>query len=576
MQAVFRLLGTCLLAAFPICAQNSADQPTTQAVASASSSDQADQTASIAGTVVAADTGQPLSDARVMLVPLDPGRALPTRRPDAISDNAGHFAIANIRPGQFMISVERNGYMTRQWGRENTRQAPAVLVLTAGQSVPDLLLPMLRPAVIEGRVTDKNGEPMAGAVVEALGRNVYRGKTTFTAYGEAGTDDHGEYRIFNIMPGKYWLAASHNEEFGRSGGEITSEPYPAVYYPKSSRIDGATPIHLSGGEEVRGVDFTLIPDPVGGYEISGKVTNAISNSPAPAAVALAPADGPAGVEGRGTGANPHDGTFQFSHVQPGKYVLTATGADQNTASQQIIVANADLHDVSLVLAPGIDITGHVTLDGAPSSIPFMDIDLRSLDLRDPSAGSISGQVQADGTFAMHHVADGLYNLSVFSVCDQCYLKSATSAQGINLLASGVRVASGVAPTGIEIVYSANTAEVNGTVVDSSGKPAEGAWVIVLPSVYEPYHIDLGRTGSSDQYGHFDIRGLGPGSYSVIAIQSTDDEDGIDLTSSDFFKPFGNKVRSIEVAAGDHKSLQLEQTSLGLERVSVAPKPSDNQ
>ncbi len=561
-QAFLATLGLCLLGAFPVCAQDSADKPDVQAVADASS-DQANQTASIAGTVLAAATGQPLNDARIMLVPLDPGRALPTRRPDAISDEAGHFAIANITPGRYMVHIERDGYIPRHYGSENPRLVPAVLILSAGQSLTDLIFKMLRPGVISGRVTDKDGEPLAPVAVEAYERGVYRGNTVFTMVAADGTDDRGEYRIFGLSPGKYWVVASYRDEFGRSGDKIDLQSYPPVYYPKASSMGRATPLHLGGGDQISDINFTILANPVRGYEISGKVLSASSGELVPALVLLEPVGNPGELGQRSAEPGSVNGSFKFSNVPPGKYWLTAKDNDQSTASQQITVADSDVHDVPLVFRPGIEIAGHVTVEGKPSSIGPMLVNLLPRDTGNPSAESmVLAQVQADGTFTLKGVADGSYDVTVSSECDQCYLKSAISGKGVDLLAGGVEVSSGIAPVGIEMVYSANTAEVDGTVTDEGGKPEEGALVIFIASADARNRNYRGRWGSSDQYGRFDVRGLAPGSYSVIALQGVDDEDDIDFTAPDFLKPFASKARAINVVAGDHKSLRLEQVPLG--------------
>lgn len=560
MKTIFKLLAICLLAAFPICAQNSADQATAQAAASATSSDHADQTASIAGTVVAADTGHPLSDARVMLVPLEPGRALPTRRPDAITDDSGHFAITNIRPGRFIVHIERDGYTARHFGSQNARLLPAVLILTAGQSVNDLMFKMLRPAVISGHVTDKDGEPLAHVTVQAYARDAYGGRTTFSMIAVDGTNDQGEYRIFGLSPGQYWVVASYRDEFGRSDGGIDMQSYPPVYYPKASSFDRATPLHVSGGEQIPDINFTLVTNPARGHEISGKVVSASSGQPVPAGVLLQPVGDPEELGGRSAEPGPGDGTFKFLNVPPGSYWLTAKAVDGSTASQQIAVVDADVHDVLIVFKPGIEITGHVTVEGKPASIGRISVSLVSHDGPD---GLIKfGDVQADGTFTLKDVADGAYHLSVFADCDRCYLKSIRSGQGVDLLAGGVQVASGVAPAGIEVVYSANTAELDGTVLDDGGKPAEGAFVVVIPSAAAPNRGRIGGWSSTGQYGRFDVSGLAPGKYSVVAIQGLDYQGDVDFTAPDFIKPFGDRVQSIEVVAGDHKSLQLQQVSIG--------------
>src|SRR5262249_9240456 len=59
-----------------------------------------------------------------------------------------------------------------------------------------------------GRVTDAAGEPLAGITVQ-LQRSVYdaQGKRTFQGVVNARTNDLGEYRLYWVTPGLYFLSA---------------------------------------------------------------------------------------------------------------------------------------------------------------------------------------------------------------------------------------------------------------------------------------------------------------------------------------------------------------------------------
>jgi hypothetical protein len=142
------------------------------------------------------------------------------------------------------------------------------------------------------------------------------------------------------------------------------------------------------------------------------------------------------------------------------------------------------------------------------------------------------------------------------------LKAAT-ANGQDILDQGLQISSGAAPSPIELVYNSNSATIDGTVLREDGLPASGAAVILVPDrLRHSRHLDY-HEGSTDQYGHFIIRGVPPGAYHVYSWQSIH---YADYTDPEFLKPFEQKAQTISVGEGEEKSLQL----------SVLPTPEDRQ
>ena len=91
------------------------------------------------------------------------------------------------------------------------------------------------------------------------------------------------------------------------------------------------------------------------------------------------------------------------------------------------------------------------------------------------------------------------------------------------------------------------------------KPAGGAMVIAVPVADTPNRDARYKTSTTDQYGHFDLQGLAPGDYDVIALNNFD-EDSQDYMDPAFMQPFADKAERISVAANDHKAFQLNVLS----------------
>jgi protocatechuate 3,4-dioxygenase beta subunit len=102
-----------------------------------------------------------------------------------------------------------------------------VLSLRPGERVSDVLFRMTASGVVTGRMTNEDGEPMVSAQVVALqrpseeeledeGASPSR-KWRLQAVGSAQTDDRGQYRLFGLDPGEYYLKAVDSSETNPNG-----------------------------------------------------------------------------------------------------------------------------------------------------------------------------------------------------------------------------------------------------------------------------------------------------------------------------------------------------------------------
>jgi len=103
------------------------------------------------------------------------------------------------------MKVRRNGYVEQELNQKKPGDPGATFTLRPGQRISDLTFTLGRAAVITGKLYDEDGEPMADALVRAM-RQVYTdGRKNFTATQEQQTNDLGEFRIFGLAPGRYYI-----------------------------------------------------------------------------------------------------------------------------------------------------------------------------------------------------------------------------------------------------------------------------------------------------------------------------------------------------------------------------------
>ena len=170
-----------------------------------SATDAAARTARVEGQVLT-QTGEPLRKATVRLTPY--GTSLANAVYEDTSDASGNFVFEAVSPGRYTLFAQRAGFIVQYYGaRSATNTTGSVLTLAAGQVVKDLSLKLAPQGVIFGRVTDTDGDPLPGAQVQVLWIHHSRGERGLSFAGGASTDDQGSFRIANLSPGSYYLAA---------------------------------------------------------------------------------------------------------------------------------------------------------------------------------------------------------------------------------------------------------------------------------------------------------------------------------------------------------------------------------
>jgi hypothetical protein len=67
-----------------------------------------------------------------------------------------------------------------------------------------------------------------------------------------------------------------------------------------------------------------------------------------------------------------------------------------------------------------------------------------------------------------------------------------------------------------------------------------------------------ETSTTDQYGHFEIRGVPPGHYKAFAREKADEDSYGD---PDFLRPFESMAESFDIGGNEQKSLQLKMIAV---------------
>ncbi|HXP69996.1 MAG TPA: carboxypeptidase regulatory-like domain-containing protein [Candidatus Dormibacteraeota bacterium] len=520
------------------------------------------QFASIAGQVLQSGSDQPLKKARILLTAADDNSAQPYI---AASDADGRFVITDVRAGRYKIEADRDGFLSEFHVGNKSGDTSSILSLNAGQKITDLVFRLQQCGVITGRVLDEDGDPVRSVTVVARTRTTHRGKVNALYGGSATTNDLGEYRIFDLRPGSYFVTALVVSESGMVmiGGNFVNNSillsqggYASTYYPSASNVSRASTVDLQAGTEASGIDITMLRQR--SYKIRGKVINEAVDRPLSRfEISVSAVPGETDSEDFSAyhaGVDRKTGEFEITGVPAGSYQVTALLYNEGShfyGSAQAEVVNSDLTGMRIVIGPGAQIHGRVIKEGNLAASSIVQV---AISPRDPKTGFVAGgKVNSDGSFALLGVADGLYDIGISSRdCGTCFVKSAT-AGGVDILDAGLTVSSGSAPSPVQLIFSTKSGTLDGTVRLDDGSPVSGATVVLAPDHPHGLERDYCPSASTDQSGYFSIPRVEPGNYHIFAWRGVDSEDLLDPT---FRQPFIPKAQAFSIAEAEKKTLHL--------------------
>ena len=508
----------------------------------------------VEGIVLSAGTSQPLAKAHVALVSVDN----PSRTYAVVTKADGRFLLKDVESGRYRLSVTRERYLTQEYGQRNrnqANQAGSILTLDPGRHLSEITFRMVATAALEGRVLDTGDEPLPRTRVEAMLRTYAQGRASLTMAGAAQTNDRGEYRIWGLQPGRYFLGAIYSVAVDPSGmmatiptanppsGQGQEESYARTYYPGTIDLSRAIPIELGPGEERNHADISMTMTRT--VRVRGRVVNTANPQGARgiSVQLVSRTQGAAFPLFNSAVTNDDQGNFEIRGVVPGSYVLVGfwnEGLRRYTARQALDVSNSDIDGVVLVLAPGISLTGRIH-SGAQIDLTTLHVNLRSRE--DLSVFELSlASVKADGTFSLSSVPEGAFDVYLFGVPGGVYLKSAR-INGQETLESGLTIARGQPLGTLELELGHSDAQIDGLVLDAEKLPISGAQVVLVPDGGRRTRTDFYNTTTTDQMGRFHLAGVPPGAYKLFAWE--DIEPGAYM-DPEVLRPFESRANQLTI------------------------------
>jgi hypothetical protein len=414
---------------------------------------------------------------------------------------------------------------------------------------------MIPAGAIYGRVYDQKQRPLANAGVGLNSVGYESGVRVSRFVQSTTTNDLGEYRLFGLKPGRYYVSALHPEggpyrprglvpgeipgffAFGRrpvTSRRLTSPAgsYFPIFFPDTTDEQNATVLDLVAGAELGGIDITVFP--VEKRFVRGAIVDPATGQ-GPPNVRLFVSRSPARINDNPyVGVDSSTGVFEVSDLLPGSYMFFAT-AGELTGRAAIEIGDQDLNGVTIDVERGFTISGRAVTDrGSPAGQGLRvtlrpDPEIANMKLPGPND---SGLVSGDGSFLLVSVPAGNYRVYVdFPSQDKdIYVRSIRFGR-IDVLKEPLRIAGPVTDS-LEIVVGTASGALDGLVLNSENIAVAAVTAVLIPDSDERTRLDLYRVASTDAFGRFHLSNIAPGNYTLFAW--SDVADGI-WTEQEFLR-----------------------------------------
>ena len=207
----------------------------------------------VSGTVY--EGGEPLEGAHLRLLEASAAERDPLLAmlggggPEARADGRGQYRLENVEAGEYRLEVAHA-----------SRQMPAVFEIAVGAE--DLVRDLdLSVSVIQGRVTDEQGEPLAGVRVHAERASDGQGPQAMMISVMAFAGDEGGGEVVSVQDGSLGAVRTTTDADGRYELRGVQPDVDLVVRAESSAAQpGQSEVVRLGPDQTRaGVDLVLVP-----------------------------------------------------------------------------------------------------------------------------------------------------------------------------------------------------------------------------------------------------------------------------------------------------------------------------
>jgi hypothetical protein len=446
--------------------------------------------ATVRGTVVENQTGNPLAHASVLLEPV-PGS--PGIRMTGRTSRYGLFEFGGTAPGTYILQATRTPFLTAYYGQKRWNSAGMPLTVTESET-QFVTIRMMRFAAIAGTVVDENdvGQPMFEVAA-------YRNITPLQLVAHATADERGAYRIYGLLPGSYVVRSV--------GKQLEGIGYKPTFAHEAETVDQARTMDIEIEQEAREVNLRPLP----GQLFSLIVTaNPLEPFDAPATLTLASEMGRQIVKAQ---------SHTFTGLPRGEYDVFAEAPSDTPGVVQANYQRISLgKDSSVALSLRKVDPVSFQFDGLPNQA-VDDGTVKLLGRRKDLAGTRDTQV-ITLVDKRAYLAVGPWEFAVAPM-DGHYVSGFMGSgayrprkhyDGWNEMVVMPRPYGNYA----RFIFSSGSGALSGT-VSQTGDPVAGAPVFLEPMDLEPERrITDSYVTITDVHGRYHFGSLAPGRYRVLS------------------------------------------------------------
>ena len=558
-------------------------------------------TATLAGRVM--NNSRPVARAGVTITPADSPIEYQT-----VTNDEGRFIFERLPAGRYLVTASKMGWVKSFYGSTRPGYPPGTRVAVENGGRANIEIPMIFGSVIGGRIIHEDGRPMARHWPWLLEqrlvgdrRMLARARMEYDiGFFERSTDDRGEFRLFGLPPGTYYLLVNPSVATGArlttsdevrwalqppSAAASPAPPqgaiagYATMYFPGTPDPSQAQPIVVGPGEARDGLTFRIGYVPVS--RLTGQARRPDGSPAASATVLMRHREMKASLEGADRSVRTDaQGHFTFQSVPPGDYRLSIRASSTMPAKTMdlwgqtdVVVAGDAIEGIGISLAPASTISGRLIFDGkitppadlATVRLQFIATEAMALALSGAGTSSAphSAVVQADGTFRVEGLPPDRY--LVGAAWPGMRTGDGTVGWWLSNIRVGqrelrdvpIQVAANENVVDVALTFRDRIGAVEGQLMDAAGRPVPDYYVFAFPvertswTTLSTRIVPPVRPGTD---GRFRLVGLLPGDYYLAVVTGMDSDDGSDPAFLEAVLPSAIKI---SIADGELKRQDLK-------------------
>lgn len=476
--------------------------------------------------------GAPIAEAEITIDDYGPTQprfmpSPPQRSFKTVTSATGSFAFAVDHAGYFGVHAKKDGF--REAG--TTPSAATRVHFTLSEAAPnrEVTLFLSRPASVTGTVVDaETGKPLPDVKI-AGGPVMYFAGRRILMQSSASTGADGRFTI-NGNPGDYVVQVGGQtplkervrQSFTDEEAAGTDEDFERSFWPGGFGEEAASPLPVGSGATVDLGRIRVKKAPY--YRARLRIPKSNCNPGDALTVFLVTPIPQFGTNTVSLSENVPCGIdLLVTGFAPGSYqlVLGTRTAPRGTAGVPVVITNRNV-EATVTLSRGMTVEGRIVSEpgGAPVDLTRISVWLDPIGRIRYGDSFRPATPAADGAFRAENVPEAPHRVNVTGVPPSHYVKEIRHNGAV---ANGpVELDRPAVAHQLTIVLDDKPASILGTTKDGDRPVAQAVvlaakWPLPVNDIFVPL-----RAVADDQ-GRFQLTGLAPGEYRIVAVRSAADE-----------------------------------------------------